>query len=242
MSSSIGTPPATVQEVQPVPIRDNDKQASDLCNKWVDRGLTQNPAIQFLMKHLIDLGCAPPDRFIRCVKCPSPQAGGFGMVEDDTDQTRSNSAAACDGPIMKSFQEALEAEQKNGAGSIKIKPEIFLCQQYLENEIMAHKTLVHELIHAIDMCRTKMDPLHNCVHLACTEIRAEHLSGECSFIKELARMKQFTGHGAECVKRRALLSVKANPQCTARAEEYVNAAFPRCYQDLYPYDRHPNQK
>ena len=162
------------------------------------------------------------------------------MIEDESDNIKSGSAA-CDGPVMKSFQQALDAEKKND-GSIKIKPEIFLCQQYLENEIMAHKTLVHELIHAIDMCRTKMDPLHNCVHLACTEIRAEHLSGECSFIKELARMKQFSGHGAECVKRRALLSVKANPNCTARAEDYVNAAFPRCYGDLYPFDRHPNQK
>lgn len=240
MLSSSSPPPSTVQEVKAVPVRDDDKQSSELCNKWVERGLTQNSAIQFLVKQLIDMGCAPPERFIRCTNCPRPQAGGFGMVEDESDKTKLG--AACDGPTMKSFQQALEAEQKSGSGSIKIKPEIFLCQQYLENEIMAHKTLVHELIHAIDMCRTKMDPLHNCVHLACTEIRAEHLSGECSFIKELPRMKQFSGHGAECVKRRALLSVKANPNCTARAEEYVNAAFPRCYQDLYPFDRHPNQK
>lgn len=248
-SSSSSTPPATVQEVKPIPVRDDPVQASKICNRWVERGLTQNPAIQFLVKHLVDLGCAPPERFIRCTNCPKPQAGGFGMVEDGNEtlskaSKASNATAAatsaCDGPTMKSFKEALEAEQANG--TIKIKPEIFLCQQYLENEIMAHKTLVHELIHAIDMCRTKMDPLHNCIHLSCTEIRAENLSGECSFIKELARMKQFSGHGAECVKRRALLSVKANPNCAARAEEYVNAAFPRCYKDLYPFDRHPNEK
>jgi inner membrane protease ATP23 len=159
------------------------------------------------------------------------------MFEDENDKN-----SACDTPAMKSFQQALEAQQQSGNDSIKIRPEIFLCQQYLENEIMAHKTMTHELIHAIDMCRTKMDPLNNCIHLACTEIRAEHLSGECSFIKELPRMKQFSGHGAECVKRRALLSVKANPTCTARAEEYVNAAFPRCYRDLYPFERHPNQQ
>lgn len=30
-----------------------------------------------------------------------------------------------------------------------------------------------------------MDPITNCIHLACTEIRAENLSGECSWFNEL---------------------------------------------------------
>ena len=29
-----------------------------------------------------------------------------------------------------------------------------------------------------------MDPLNNCVQMACTEIRAENLSGECEWIRE----------------------------------------------------------
>jgi inner membrane protease ATP23 len=101
--------------------------------------------------------------------------------------------------------------------------------------------LHHELIHAIDMCRTNMDPLRNCIHMACTEIRAENLSGECGFWKELPRMEHFKGHGQACVRRRAILSVRANPNCTGKAEEYVDAAMNRCYRDHYPYDRHPNQ-
>ena len=32
--------------------------------------------------------------------------------------------------------------------------------------------------------RTNMDPLNNCVQMACTEIRAENLSGECEWIRE----------------------------------------------------------
>jgi hypothetical protein len=50
----------------------------------------------------------------------------------------------------------------------------------------------------------------------------------------------FSGHGAKCVKRRAELSVKANPNCADKAEEYVDAAFERCYKDTFPFDRHPN--
>ena len=32
--------------------------------------------------------------------------------------------------------------------------------------------------------RTNMDPISNCIHLACTEIRAENLSGECNWLRE----------------------------------------------------------
>ena len=88
-----------------------------------------------------------------------------------------------------------------------------------------------------------MDPIHNCIHMACTEIRAENLSGECDWARELmnGRMEgRFLGHGAECVKRRAVLSVKANPRCKGQAEDYVNVAFERCFKDTFPFDRHPN--
>ena len=88
-----------------------------------------------------------------------------------------------------------------------------------------------------------MDPINNCIHMACTEIRAENLSGECSWLREMQNgrmLTDFVGHGAKCVKRRAALSVKANPNCAEKAEEYIDAAFERCYKDTYPFDRHPN--
>jgi len=44
------------------------------------------------------------------------------------------------------------------------------------------------------------------------------------------------------VKRRALLSVKANPNCKDQAEQAIEAAFDRCYKDTFPFDRHPNLK
>ena len=53
-------------------------------------------------------------------------------------------------------------------------------------------------------------------------------------------MTSFVGHGAKCVKRRALLSLKANPNCADKAEEYVDAVFEKCYKDTFPFDRHPN--
>ena len=234
------------------PVFTNSDEAAIKCNNWVESGITKNKSIQFLLKTLIDSGCTPPEHFIRCVQCEQPQAGGFGMVvEERLDASAAppsvssaiNTIAAKE-QCQRTAQELRDQinREQSGTSKLKIQPEIFVCQQYMDNEHMAHKTVHHELIHAIDMCRTKMDPLHNCVHLACTEIRAENLSGECSFFKEIPRMSTFRKHGQECVRRRAILSVKANPNCTARAEEYVDAALPRCFQDNYPYDRHPNQR
>jgi mitochondrial inner membrane protease ATP23 len=236
--------------VVPKPATINVDEAASKCNKWVESGITQNKSIQFLLKTLIDSGCTPPEHFIRCVQCEQPQAGGFGMVVEENLGTSTKgvsttiAAIASKEQCHRTAQELRDqiARERSGTSKLNIQPEIFVCQQYMDSEHMAHKTVHHELIHAVDMCRTNMDPLHNCVHLACTEIRAENLSGECSFWKELPRMSSFRKHGQDCVRRRAILSVQANPNCTSRAEEYVDAALPRCFQDHYPYDRHPNQR
>jgi inner membrane protease ATP23 len=239
---------AADDEYVPQPAHESPEIASKKCNEWVETGLTQNKAIQFLVQHLVDLGCSPPEGFIQCVSCEKPAAGGFGMVQETLipktgriDGSSAGESNPCSNPTGQDLRKLLERE-RNGTSTLRVNPEIFICQQYMENERMAHKTLHHELIHAIDMCRTKMDPLHNCIHMACTEIRAENLSGECSFFREIPRMEKLKGHGAECVKRRAILSVRANPNCTARAGDYVNAAFDRCFADVYPFDRHPNQR
>jgi Peptidase M76 family len=244
------------------PVREDDAESARLCNAWVESGLTKNKSIQFLLQTLIDSGCSPPDKFIRCMNCKQPQAGGFGVVLEqsivlndantatsDRKTTTSDAAAASalnsKEQCQRTAKEIQDQFRRANAGSsqLKLLPDIFVCQQYMEDEHMVHKTVHHELIHAIDLCRIReMDPLRNCIHLACTELRAENLSGECSLWRELPRITHFAGHGQECVRRRTILSVRANPNCAQRAEEYVTAALPRCFQDYYPYDRHPNQR
>lgn len=216
------------------------------CDKWVESGLTRDVTVQFLLKKLIDMGCEPPSAFIRCMDCGDRMAGGgFGMIEEisvsPSKEAQRRAATPQCRQTVKDLQDQLDA-QKEGKAQLKLLPEIFLCQQHLRNETHAHQSMVHELIHAIDMCRTKMDPLNNCVHMACTEIRAENLSGECDWLREVGagRVKSFAKHGQVCVKRRAALSLKANPNCADKADEYVNAAFDRCFRDTFPFDRHPN--
>jgi len=233
----------------PKNVRD-DADSARLCNKWVNNGLSSNKSIQFLVGHLVEMGCMPPDNFIQCRKCENPQASGFGKVIGEVPATTTDTAPPPPSSIKKKggdcqntirdFKSAIQLSEETGR-QLQVQPEIFVCEQYMENETMTHKSLVHELIHAIDLCRTKMDPINNCLHLACTEVRAENLSGECGVFRELPRIHNFLGHGGECVKRRAVLSVRANPNCAARAQEYVDAAMPRCFQDNYPFERHPNQ-
>lgn len=52
-----------------------------------------------------------------------------------------------------------------------------------------NETLTHELVHSYDHCRAHVD-WNDLKHLACSEIRAANLSGECFFWKEnFARLK-----------------------------------------------------
>jgi inner membrane protease ATP23 len=63
---------------------------------------------------------------------------------------------------------------------------VLLCQNRLMHKQHLQDTLIHELIHAFDHCTTHVN-WNNCEQLACSEIRAVSLSGECQWLKELSR-------------------------------------------------------
>lgn len=234
----------------------NNEKSKTTCDGYVQAGLTGNKTIQFLIGNLVRMGCTPPEGFIQCLDCEGkPVSGGFGMLQEESLDgnhhspkqglaTKTTKKPDC----TKSTQELMDQFQrdKDGTSKLHLKPEIYICQENVTGPKHANTILIHELIHAIDMCRAKMDPLRNCMQLACTEIRAENLSGECNASWEFLRGKLNTssnlfGHGKECAKRRAMDSVRANPNCTERAGLYVDAAMERCYADTFPFERHPNQ-
>jgi Peptidase M76 family len=238
----------------------NSRGQKASCDGYVQAGLTGNRTIQFLLQNLIDMGCAPPEGFIQCLDCEGkPVSGGFGMLQEESADGGAPGAA---GPgagttgttphttkrpdCTRSREDLLDKFRRDREGSIRLrlKPEIYLCQENVTGPKHAQTILTHELIHSVDVCRAKVDPLRNCVQLACTEIRAENLSGECDASWEFlrGRLTSMLGHGRECVRRRAVDSVRANPNCTARAEDFVDAAMERCYADTFPFERHPNQR
>lgn len=96
-------------------------------------------------------------------------------------------------------------------------------------------TLKHELVHAYDHCTKKFNIL-NAQHVACAEIRAVALSGECGFIQEMDRGYFSLKNGfRKCVKRRVLLSMVPHGFKDVDLETCVNGVFERCFADRAPF-------
>ena len=101
-------------------------------------------------------------------------------------------------------------------------------------------TSVPEMVHAYDHLRFKVDWENNLRHVACSEIRASSLSGECRFMREFVTRDQWklTQQHQECVRRRAVLSVGSRPTCRdqAHAEQLVDEVWESCFRDTRPFD------
>uniref|UniRef100_A0A452IA78 Mitochondrial inner membrane protease ATP23 n=1 Tax=Gopherus agassizii TaxID=38772 RepID=A0A452IA78_9SAUR len=81
----------------------------------------------------------------------------------------------CDGCVSGGFDSATS--------------QIVLCQNNIHQQSHMNRVVTHELIHAFDHCRAHVDWFSNVKHLACSEIRAANLSGDCSLINEMTRFK-----------------------------------------------------
>ncbi|CAN0471175.1 unnamed protein product, partial [Ectocarpus sp. 12 AP-2014] len=55
---------------------------------------------------------------------------------------------------------------------------VVLCSDKGVNQTMMDHTMAHELIHAYDQCRVKLDPT-NCLHVACTEVHDAARDAPC---------------------------------------------------------------
>ncbi|THF97072.1 hypothetical protein TEA_020496 [Camellia sinensis var. sinensis] len=119
---------------------------------------------------------------------------------------------------------------------------IMVCSNHMNFQDEVNQVVVHELIHAYDDCRAANLDWANCAHHACSEqIRAGHLSGDCHYKRELLRgFVKIQGHEQDCVRRRVMKSVIANPYCSeAAAKDAMEAVWDVCYNDTKPFDRAP---
>ncbi|EON66182.1 mitochondrial inner membrane protease atp23 [Coniosporium apollinis CBS 100218] len=116
---------------------------------------------------------------------------------------------------------------------------ILLCANQLRNRGHVEDTMAHEMVHAWDHLRFKVER-GNLRHAACTEIRASTLSGECRFGREFWTRGQWklTQQLQECVRRRATLSVMNRPGCKddVHAARIVNEVWDSCFNDTRPFD------
>ncbi|KAK0213295.1 peptidase M76 family-domain-containing protein [Desarmillaria ectypa] len=115
---------------------------------------------------------------------------------------------------------------------------IILCASNFYSRRHMERTMAHELVHMYDDCKYNVN-WSNLRHQACSEIRANSLSGDCRYASELARgVFGVTGQHQECVRRRAIGSLTANPLCPNEetARKVVNEVFDSCFKDTRPFD------
>lgn len=119
---------------------------------------------------------------------------------------------------------------------------IKICANYVENRKMLEDVMAHEMVHAYDHLRFKVDlgPEEDLRKVACSEIRASNLGGECRWANEFFGngVFKFTNHQQECVRRRAVRSVMRMPQCKddVQAVKAVNEVWDSCFRDTRPFD------
>ena len=162
------------------------------CEKSLENSF-KNKKVTQLLDSIESLGCHIPPNFFRCRSCPNNISGGFLLESESTtsnDKNKSNCKAI----------------------STSMKPHVVICENHnLEPDTFQH-TIIHELVHAYDICRVKPFDGSNVEYHACTEVRASSLSGECNILHEIFRGKyQFQGGHRDCVKRRATKSLAMNP-------------------------------
>jgi inner membrane protease ATP23 len=122
------------------------------------------------------------------------------------------------------------------AGGFSPQSGIVLCSNSIINKTHLQDTLAHELVHAYDHCTTTVD-FNVPSMLACSEIRAQTLSGECKFTRELFRGHPgIAKHFQTCVKRRSILGVKQVFPDGNVAQDAVNSVWDKCFPDTAPFD------
>jgi mitochondrial inner membrane protease ATP23 len=128
----------------------------------------------------------------------------------------------------------------NQSGGFDSTYGILVCANQLRNRGHLEDTLAHEMVHAYDHLRFKLDP-YDLRHAACMEIRASMLSGECRWTREFFTRGQWnlSRQMQECVRRRAILSVRQRPACKGDegvATRVVDEVWRSCWGDTRPFD------
>lgn len=185
--------------------------------------LPQGPVIRFLSDNIRQLGGDLHSHNIYCRRCPTRRYGGF-------DHTLG----------------------------------ILICANEVKDQGRLEDTMAHEMVHAYDHLRFNVDWRDNLRHAACSEvifspvapmvpclgirpswanylqIRASSLSGECRWAREFFQRSQWklTQQHQACVRRRAVLSVMARPNCKdePHAQQVVNEVWDSCFKDTRPFD------
>ncbi|XP_057766153.1 mitochondrial inner membrane protease ATP23-like isoform X1 [Salvia miltiorrhiza] len=200
-----------------------------------------------------DVGSTPSSA---TAESPSSVPPPLGMT---LELCRNNIQKALHNPKVKTLMESMEKSGcKIGENFFKAKycrgvhaghfsrgRGIGICCNYMGHNDYLVQAMIHELIHAYDDCRAANMKWDSAAHQACSEIRANHLSGDCHIIREFLRgnlklkLNEIKAHEPKCVKNRAARSVAACGHSPATTEAAIEGVWDTCYNDKAPFDPAP---
>lgn len=134
------------------------------------------------------------------------------------------------------------SDARSRAGYSPRHNRVWLCANHIWNPFEFRRVLTHELVHAFDFARARIDA-SSCVHMACTEIRAWNLSGECDlWTQSFAYLgEDMINKKQRCVRNGALASLLDNERCqdVYVARGAMDEAWGQCWHDHWPFTTKP---
>jgi inner membrane protease ATP23 len=115
---------------------------------------------------------------------------------------------------------------------------IRICHHVYDEE-QVQNTITHELIHAYEYfvvntsyCTQRLNQ-SDCSSIACSEVRAAAMSGDCNLREELLRGNWHWDYFQRCVRRRAQMATNMQPHCRNYS---IETEFAKCFQDRSPVE------
>ncbi|KAK4386919.1 Mitochondrial inner membrane protease ATP23 [Sesamum angolense] len=145
--------------------------------------------------------------------------------------------------IGSNFIKAVNCEEATAGGYVA-GGGIVVCSNHLQLQDEVTQVVIHELIHAYDDCRAANLDWTNCAHHACSEdvtgLSPLKLFRELLVLPNLQVLRPIEIPVMDCIRRRVMKSVTANPYCSeAAAKDAMEAVWDVCYNDTKPFDRAP---
>ncbi|KAI9742563.1 MAG: Mitochondrial inner membrane protease atp23 [Claussenomyces sp. TS43310] len=199
----------------------NEARDCKRCDEWRDYLLKYSPIIRFMTQNIEQLNGKLDAENVQCRRCPTRIERVKELGEDGKETGRE---------IAKKVRQGGGFSPDHG---------ILICANEMRSQGHLEDTLAHEMVHAWDHLRFKVD-WADLRHAACTEIRASALSGECRWTREFFTRNNWTitQQFQNCVRNRAVRSVMSRPSCKddVQAVKVVNEVWDSCFMDTRPFD------
>ncbi|CUG06195.1 aminomethyltransferase, mitochondrial, putative [Bodo saltans] len=211
------------------------------CEAFIDDIIKEVNTVQYLMWSINNIGGSISRHHIKCIDVQEPSPPIAVAATDVTATSSVQPAAKASPPQLPAAAREGIAKSSVQAGYIWSptmkgieRGQIVLRADKITSKETAERSLRHELVHAYDDARGFIDP-QDCLHHACSEIRAARLSGDCLGLEVKHNWTDPMSSGLQCVRRRAILAVENNPVCKDFSERAVEKTFPKCYSDYEPF-------